>query len=447
MRVGRDSKRHLHLPTPSIDTRLTVRAKRDDDRTRKSVHKTYARALIYAKNQKQSQQLSMAPAGGLDPTELGFLTHMLADAEASNKRLRELCPQIALRINAELGRQAMRAVNSPLKRAPRIMEKVAEKYEGSFARVCDVARMTFECDDFAVARMTLEAIAACDAFDVLLIKDRMMREFDRAETGGYADALLNVRDRTNGHIAEMQITLSGLMKIKKGGGHDEYKLARILELNDEATYTFKGVLTPSVVELVRSGVIRSLECKGGVKENFDGLVAALATPTCVVHRMRLSDQLGDERDWPEDKSLADLLTPDVLKQLRPRLHYLAVKTARGDIPAEVYTCTRLETLNFAQSAVTGALSPGVGKLVNLKILEIWGSQMSGPFPTELGQLKRLQLCELHLPYYRVLDCGTSKAAAQAWGPKGGEAYASFEAGLADCVSKHGWTTSSHATTC
>ena len=71
---------------------------------------------------------------------------------------------------------------------------------------------------------------------------------------------------------------------------------------------------------------------------------------------------------------------------------------------------------------------------------VWGTKMAGPFPIEVGQLKKLQTLQLHAPYSCTLDCGYSKAGDGVWGPMGGKPYESFEAGLADCVSKYGWKT-------
>ena len=106
----------------------------------------------------------------------------------------------------------------------------------------------------------------------------------------------------------------------------------------------------------------------------------------------------------------------------------------------MYTCTLLETLRFRQSDVTGAVSPSIGKLVNLKDAMFWGTKMSGPFPAELGKLKRLQIMQLNRPYHGNLDCGCGQGGRGVWSPYNGKPYESFEAGLADCVSKHGWET-------
>ena len=67
--------------------------------------------------------------------------------------------------------------------------------------------------------------------------------------------LLNVRDQTSGHIAEIQITFRSFFTIKSGGGHAVYKLARLLELNDEETTYFMGEIDKSIVEKIGAGLV------------------------------------------------------------------------------------------------------------------------------------------------------------------------------------------------
>ena len=151
---------------------------------------------------------------------------MFADAEESNAMLQDIGPRIAEATSEQLGRPgAVVAHTTALKRSKRIMEKVAEKYRGDYSRVCDVARMTFSCDNFEAIECVLEAVCAADELEhPTRIKNRLAAEFDAATSGGYRDVLLNARDRANGHIVEIQITLRGMLAVKKSGGHKQYKV-------------------------------------------------------------------------------------------------------------------------------------------------------------------------------------------------------------------------------
>jgi len=85
-------------------------------------------------------------------------------------------------------------------------------------------------------------------FTVLLIKNRLMLAFDASVSGGYRDLLLNLRCVATGHIAELQITLKGLIEVKAGGGHASYAIARVHGLFERGTYRYEGALGAAVHE-------------------------------------------------------------------------------------------------------------------------------------------------------------------------------------------------------
>ena len=216
--------------------------------------KRFPRHLIYA--EQRPSQTPDGIAGRID--DIDGLCRLYRDAAIANETLRRMGARVE-----ESVRRGVKAKHAPLKATARLMEKVAEKYDGDFAQVCDIARMTFECDDFDAATRTLKAVHADREIEVVLCKDRLRAEFNARETGGYRDALLNARELRTGHIVEVQITLSSLLEIKTRGGHAQYKLVRALELNDAATYTHEGKLTDEVVKHVRCGLIRRLVVRGG----------------------------------------------------------------------------------------------------------------------------------------------------------------------------------------
>jgi hypothetical protein len=260
--------------------------------------------------------------------------------------------------------------------------------------VCDLARMTFICDRFDAAQATLELICSAQELDAsmdlepFLLKNRLMASFNAAESGGYRDVLINARDRSNGHIVEIQITLRGLFSIKAGGGHSEYKLTRVLDLNDPSVTRYKGELTKDVIEKVRRGMIHSLSFSTGLNVHFEDLVSALAAPTCLVNELDCGHgPASGENGFPPGKTLSDLFTTEVCAQLRPRLERVNMPSCqgiRGEIPSTLYECTRIKWINFSQSVeVTGSISPLVKNLVKLEAFLTWGSGMSGALPREL----------------------------------------------------------------
>ena len=382
----------------------------------------YKRSLIYA-SVKQQQTVSTCSTQGVPSTDIRFLLGMYAAAERSNAMLQDLGQSVATDVNRALGASACTPMNAPLKATGRVMEKVAEKYSGDFSKVCDLARMTFACQSFKAATLTLKCIAAYKKLKVGLMKDRMMAEFDAQETGGYRDALLNVEDVESGHIAEVQITLQQLLKIKTGGGHSRYKLVRLLDLNDARTFKFNGALSPRVIDKIRCGLIREVVSPSGLAEHFDMLVSALSARTCMLHHIDLS---GNE--FPPHKDLSHLFTTAVVTQLAPRLYHVSAYGTQlgGSIPESFFDLTKLKYIALNRTQLTGPLSPSIGKLLDLENMWIWETEMTGEPPVELNRLKKLQRVQLHPPYTFAIGVEQSK-----WkiykGPHGGEVFPDFKA--------------------
>ena len=62
----------------------------------------------------------------------------------------------------------------------------------------------------------------------------------------------------------------------------------------------------------------------------------------------------------------------------------------GTIPAELGGLSNLQGLNLSDNQLSGAIPPELGKLSNLRGLYLEGNQLSGPIPPELGKLSNLQ---------------------------------------------------------
>lgn len=222
-------------------------------------------------------------APGTSPLDVEYLLAMLDDAAQSNELLVRLGQQVVTAASGFFGSdEAVQALNAPLKKMRRIMTKTAEKYNGDFSRVCDLARMTLACADFAAATFTLKMLQDSPEVEIRRIKNRLRLDFDATLTGGYRDCLVNVRDVANGHIAEVQITLRGLLDVKSGSGHAQYQLIRMLQLNDPATTSYDGPLTRAVIDQVKFGLVKTLVSHAGIAEHFDDLVDALKAPTCML---------------------------------------------------------------------------------------------------------------------------------------------------------------------
>ena len=238
------------------------------------VIESFPRQHVYTLGQKDRQTLtssvvSTVVSSSADPDRLKkflkntkrpeFLMGLYADAAETKARLTELGNAVETRVNGPLDNTKKVEAKVPsLKGIARATVKTKEKYGGNFDRLTDLARMTFICEDAATVMAVLTFIRGNAQWTILRIKDRLHRQHDASATGGYRDMLLNVQDNTSGHIAEIQITFRRFFTIKSGGGHAVYKLARLLELNEEQTTYFMGKIDESIVEKIGAGLIDRL---------------------------------------------------------------------------------------------------------------------------------------------------------------------------------------------
>lgn len=63
------------------------------------------------------------------------------------------------------------------------------------------------------------------------------------------------------------------------------------------------------------------------------------------------------------------------------------------LPSYVLSSTDLEELNISNNNIGGALPSEIGKLKNLKVLNVSGNVMTG-VPAEIGQLSKLEILDL-----------------------------------------------------
>lgn len=371
---------------------------------------------IYAKPKDLLQEVTPQDVANTDE---GFLIYMRRDAEQAASFLKEFGPRAAKAASSKVssaGTGAVECTVAPLKGLARVMEKVQGKYRGNYAKVKDLARMTFECTTNEAVAATVDQVKGDPNLKVLLVKDRLRPTFDASLTGGYRDVLINARHLPSGHILEIQITLKTLLAIKNSDlGHASYELVRRLDLNDQSNTKVRGAATAQVIKGVKRGKIKDLTVDDGgtmTEVLFDDLLDALASPTCMLEALEMNSS-GDRFKLPPGKSVSDLLTKGVVKQLKPRLKVFKVNRTCTDtncaFPEELYDFTKLEDLQMSQNPkVTGQFSPKIGQLVNLRKIFIWESGMAGPIPKEMGNLTKMETCFLYDPHTFAFKCEKSE---------------------------------------
>ena len=347
-----------------------------------------------------------------------FLMLLYAAAESSLERLRRFCDMIQAQVSG-----ATAIVPPAPKKMARAFTKTLEKYRGDFSKLTDLARATINCSSLLVLREVLKKVGSeKEAFTLVLVKNRLMFEYNADDTGGYRDLLLNLVDVESGHIVELQLTVALLLAVKMHGegGHVAYNVARMINLFDESVNVHKGALTQNVFKGIENGLLRVLECGGkatalGYRDNFDRLLTACKSEYCGLVEIRL-----DDVDWPAKRSVTELLEilmancktleclwitddavsgvlPPALFEHLPKLRKIKLQSTSasgGPIPLSLVSATALEECNMWGLKLSGRLSPDLGKVQSLKLLWLYRNSLVGPIPKELGNLDKLRFLSL-----------------------------------------------------
>lgn len=382
----------------------------------------FPRRKIYA-NKKQRQTISLntlqllgqtvVTASSTDPL---FLMMLYADAELSLERLRALCCRI----------EALVPDASPvvpgLKGMGRAFAKTLEKYQGDFSNMTDLARATIKCPSLAVLLAALKELKEDKAFEIVLIKNRMMPAFDADEAGGYRDMLINLRDEVSGHIVELQATLDPLLEVKKNGkgGHVAYEIGRLLGLFDKNETEHRGMITTHVLKGVECGLLRILECQGPATEfgiHMDRFFEAAKSGHCALTEVEISGS-----GWPAHRKVSEMLEvfmdhcggtlarlvidqdpavkgefPESLFERLPKLRNIDISQVNttGPIPSSICSAKLLQRLCFCDTKMSGGIPIALGQLHNLKEVFLCSNQLTGSIPFELGKLKNLEKLSLY----------------------------------------------------
>ena len=109
-----------------------------------------------------------------------------------------------------------------LKGRRRAEEKIQTEYNGDASRITDLARLSIEYDSLSQLYEALNLIP--ESANLVRMKDR----FIKPTPGGYRDILLNLK-LSNQHIAEVQLTLKLINKIRFGEGFKLYQQVRQIQ--------------------------------------------------------------------------------------------------------------------------------------------------------------------------------------------------------------------------
>ena len=95
-----------------------------------------------------------------------------------------------------------------------------------------------------------------------------------------------------------------------------------------------------------------------------------------------------------ESSLGGVISPELGRLDRLEVLEMSVNALTGSIPPELGGLTNLRVLGLADNALSGSIPPELGRLENLEKLWLRGNRLSGEVPPELGWLLRLSLLRL-----------------------------------------------------
>ena len=108
---------------------------------------------------------------------------------------------------------------------------------------------------------------------------------------------------------------------------------------------------------------------------------------------------GSNRDWTDDHNWGSTVPigdwAQVNTDANGRVTYLALwgNNLRGTLPAELGNLDQLTELPLQDNHLTGSI-PDLGRLTNLTLLRMWNNQLTGNIPPSLSNLTKLQYLEL-----------------------------------------------------
>ena len=78
---------------------------------------------------------------------------------------------------------------------------------------------------------------------------------------------------------------------------------------------------------------------------------------------------------------------------------LSINQLTGTIPPEISNLVNLVHLNLCINQLNGTITPAIGNLTNLEFLLLYSNQLTGTIPSEIGNL--IHLCSLHLDFNQL----------------------------------------------
>ena len=329
-----------------------------------------------------------------------FMIPLLHDAKIAKERLDAFISDIMKRLP-----HGVEQKRAPLKSLERAMVKVYEKYRCNFSMLTDLARSTIVCDNVeALKRVLVELKAAVDSnlATIVRIKFRLDKSFDAMEAGGYRDILMNMYfppkdENESEHLVELQLNLKEFVKIKDGGGHGSYAVARMLQAFDPALVSYTGMINNESSRDIRTGLTKKATLLGVIVDAKLEAGLLLQEPK----RKNLFNQLRGptEKELQQQKENELKQKEYELKQAEYTIDKAAAEfTMAQSLASSTVQLVEFKLLNIKFNGTLGncdwlrAAAEHLAPCLQILVIEECG--VEGSIPSEVGLLRHLNVLNL-----------------------------------------------------
>jgi hypothetical protein len=225
-------------PTSSEQPKGAARAAAAPDVIKKLVSDEEAALPKSVGHQHKTKEAAFAAAKAAKPAfDRGLDTGKGVDEVLGATVVRPNTPEEMI---ASLDTKGPLVILAPIKSERRANEKVEDDYKGDWTKITDLVRATVAVDTVAELPKAMEAIRAKMPGAGWKIATLPKNRFDVPVPGGYRDILLRLTN-DSGMVAELQVNLKGIVRVKESEGHDVYEQ---LQKIDRACRSQKRYPTP-----------------------------------------------------------------------------------------------------------------------------------------------------------------------------------------------------------
>ena len=193
---------------------------------------------------------------------------------------------------------------APLKGQARADQKAKGKYKGDYSNILDVVRGTLTFGDFKGLIDALKIVHANEqGLGYEVVRCKQTYQDSKGQTGAqtlYGDIKMNLKEKSTGHVCELQFTLHEFMKVKQKG-HKSYKEMRNANpFGDKVLDAKKGAdnaTSGHITHAIHGSYAAYTAARIAIEKDASGLQEAIATANDIQKQVAAAEK----NDAPAEK--------------------------------------------------------------------------------------------------------------------------------------------------